>query len=156
MWLTYLAVFLAPRAAALAFEPTAQPGDNQKCKTFPGDPAWPSPQEWSQLNASVNGALLAPRPPGSVCYKSSPTFDLARCDFLVNNASTANPNFWFQDPISVLVNWPQGNTCIATKNATGDCTQGAFPSVVVNATTVGQVQGAVSFARKKNLRLVIK
>ena len=156
MRLTYIPVFVAALAAAVALEATigTQTGDIQKCKIFPGDPAWPSPEEWSQFNTSINGALLTPIPPGSVCYKSSPSFDPIKCDFVLNNASSTN--FWFADPLSVLSHWTQGSTCIPAKNATGDCTQGGFPSAVVNATTVNHVQEAVNFARKRNLRLVIK
>jgi hypothetical protein len=38
----------------------------------------------------------------------------------------------------------------------GNCTLGGFPSYVVNATNVAQIQLAVNFARNANLRLVIK
>ncbi|KAL1836192.1 hypothetical protein VTJ49DRAFT_5459 [Mycothermus thermophilus] len=39
--------------------------DTPDCKTFPGDPAWPSDKEWSQFNETLDGALLHPPPPAS-------------------------------------------------------------------------------------------
>lgn len=124
------------------------------CKTFPGDANWPSDTEWSHLNSSVDGALLRPLPPAAVCYLNSPAFDSERCNFLLQNASRTT--FYLDDPVTILTQWPQGNTCLAVRNSTGNCTQGGFPSYVVNATSVRQVQAAVKFAREHNIRLIIK
>lgn len=41
-------------------------------------------------------------------------------------------------------------------NYTASCDMGAFPTYVVNVSTVSQIQLAVNFARNANLRLVIK
>lgn len=125
-----------------------------RCKVFPGDADWPSQSEWSRFNASLGGVLLKPLPPASVCYSSSPAFDAAKCDFLLNNASRTT--FFLDDPVTILTQWPQGNTCLAARNATGSCTQGGFPVYVVNATSIKHVQAAVNFARNRKLRLVIK
>lgn len=126
----------------------------QSCKTFPGDSNWPSDSEWSRLNTSIAGALLRPFPPAAVCYLNSPVFDTERCNFLLQNASRTT--FYLDDPVTTLTQWPQGNTCLAVRNSTGTCMQGGFPSYVVNATSVKQVQAAVNFARKHNVRLIIK
>ncbi|KAK3352463.1 hypothetical protein B0T25DRAFT_580383 [Lasiosphaeria hispida] len=64
--------------------------------------------------------------------------------------------FYFDDPLTVITQWPQGNTCLAVQNATGNCTQGGFPVYVVNVTSVKHVQAAVNFARNNNVRVVIK
>ena len=40
-------------------------------------PCWPSQREWTALNASVDGNLLALRPVASVCH--DPTYDEAAC-----------------------------------------------------------------------------
>ncbi|KAK3938316.1 hypothetical protein QBC46DRAFT_441054 [Diplogelasinospora grovesii] len=127
---------------------------SSRCKTFPGDPDWPTDDDWSHLNISLVGALLKPRPPASVCYPGDPSFNSARCSFLLNNASSTS--FYLDDPLTILNIWPEGNTCLASLNPQGNCTQGGYPVYVVNATTVKQVQIAVNFARNKNLRLIIK
>jgi hypothetical protein len=62
------------------------------------------------------------------------------------------------DPASMLSPLYQGNTClppnIAGANAT--CTLGGYPSYVIKATTVKQIQIGVTFARNANIRLVVK
>ncbi|KAH9214775.1 hypothetical protein DL95DRAFT_461839 [Leptodontidium sp. 2 PMI_412] len=124
------------------------------CKAFPGAPDWPLDSEWNTLNQSLSGALLKPAPAASVCYNGT-LKDTAACTFLLRNASSTR--FYLDDPLAVLTEWPQGDTCYATTNPQGaTCTQGGFPVYVVNATTVKQIQLAVNFARNNNVRLIIK
>ncbi|KAM7187272.1 hypothetical protein V8F20_011027 [Naviculisporaceae sp. PSN 640] len=133
---------------------TAKSAITPRCKTFPGDPEWPSDDEWRRLNISLGGVLLKPAPPAAACYPGHPSFNTATCDFLLTSASRTT--FYLDDPVTVGAQWSQGNTCLASRNPTGNCTQGGFPSYVVNATTVRHVQLAVNFARKNKIRLVVK
>ncbi|KAI0409344.1 hypothetical protein F4802DRAFT_546234 [Xylaria palmicola] len=134
---------------------TARPSGraDQECKTFPGDPEWPPASEWAQLNASIDGVLLNPKPAASPCYPG-PDRDQARCQFLVSG--TSSNRFWLDDPLTELAQWTQGSSCVATLTPTGNCTRGGFPEYVVNATAAKHVQEAVNFARDNNIRLVIK
>lgn len=124
-----------------------------QCKAFPGDRTWPPDTEWSRLNAAVNGNLLKPTPPAVVCYQG-PSYNAKACQNLVRLAGFTQ--FWIDDPVSILTQWTEGSTCMPAINATGNCTQGGFPTYVVNATNVKHVQAAVNFARNRNVRLVIK
>ncbi|KAK3900418.1 putative fad binding domain-protein [Staphylotrichum tortipilum] len=124
-----------------------------ECKAFPGTDDWPSEREWRRLNATLGGALLQPVLPAAACY-AGPNYDADKCAFLVNNASRSH--FYIDDPVTVLTQWPQGETCLPVLNATGTCTRGGFPDYVVNASTVRHVQAAVNFARNNNVRLIIK
>lgn len=124
------------------------------CRAFPGEATWPRENEWAWLNSSLGGALLHPLPPGAVCYLG-PNYDSTKCDYLLKNASSGR--FYVDNAVTVMTQWPQGQTCVPTANPTeGTCTQGGFPAYVVNVTTVRQVQAAVNFARNNNIRLVIK
>lgn len=38
------------------------------CKNIPGDPGWPTPDEWDALNHTVGGRLIATVPAASVCH----------------------------------------------------------------------------------------
>ncbi|KAL7622395.1 hypothetical protein AAE478_007899 [Parahypoxylon ruwenzoriense] len=143
--------------SAIAFgdESTASPVyDGPDCRAYPGTPEWPLAEEWSRLNRSLGGALVRGIPPAAVCY-DGPYKDEAACNWLVRNSTFTR--FYIDDPVTVFTEWPQGDTCHATLRAQGlNCTQGAFPEYVVNASTVRQIQIAVNFARNRNLRLVIK
>ncbi|KAG9236706.1 hypothetical protein BJ875DRAFT_371506, partial [Amylocarpus encephaloides] len=50
----------------------------------------------------------------------------------------------------------QGNTCLPTSNPNATCTLGGYPSYVIKATTVKQVQLGVNFARNTGIRLIVK
>ena len=52
----------------------------QKCKCFPGDACWPSSSDWTQLNQTVSGRLIATVPLARACH--DPNFDSARCQTL--------------------------------------------------------------------------
>ncbi|PKS08407.1 hypothetical protein jhhlp_005351 [Lomentospora prolificans] len=125
-----------------------------RCKIHPDDDAWPSDGEWQAFNKSLDGVLLKPTPPGAACYPRHPGYNAESCTFLTEQASSTR--FWINDPLTVLLQWAQGNTCRVEVDPVGRCTQGGYPAYVVNATSVKHVQMAVNFARNKNIRLVIK
>lgn len=124
------------------------------CKAFPGSTDWPSEEEWSRLNSSLGGVLLKPIPPGAVCYNNTAVYNPAQCLNLLFAGFTSR--FYIDDPLTVLTSWTQGDTCDVTFFPQGECTQGGFPTYVINATTVKHVQAGVNFARNNNIRLVIK
>jgi hypothetical protein len=144
---------------SIAFADQARPDQapQTKCKAWPGTPDWPSASEWQMFNASLDGVLLQPKlPAAAACYPSSgpELYDAAKCSYLLTTAM--GNEFYTNDPLTVLTQWPQGATCLPAVNATGNCTLGGYPVYVVNATTVKQVQATVNFARNRNIRLVIK
>jgi hypothetical protein len=124
------------------------------CRAFPDTEDWPPESEWDALAASLNGALLKPLPPPAVCYIGE-HYDSVACAYLSAGASTSR--FYTNDPVTVLSQQYQGDTCpIPSSPTSGNCTQGGFPVYVVNATTVRDIQIAVNFSRNRNIRLSIK
>jgi hypothetical protein len=57
------------------------------CKSFPGDASWPSDEDWSSLNDTMNGSLLKPSPISSVCYNNTVynNFSASLCDTVSGN-----------------------------------------------------------------------
>lgn len=53
------------------------------CRNIPGDDGWPAETEWTQLNKTVGGRLIATIPQASVCH-SSPydDFNETACEVL--------------------------------------------------------------------------
>ncbi|KAI1377931.1 FAD-binding domain-containing protein [Hypoxylon crocopeplum] len=127
--------------------------DAPSCKVFPGDDDWPSEAEWAQLNQTMGGALLKPKPSAAVCYQG-PDFNSEKCQSLLR--TTSSSHYWLDEPLVALAEWAQGATCTLAANPAGNCTRGGFPEYVVNATSAMHIQAAVNFARNKNIRLVIK
>jgi hypothetical protein len=108
---------------------------------------------WAQLNASLGGALLHPEIPAAACYPG-PQKDTDKCNYLLSKASSSR--FYLDDPLTVLTEWPEGDTCPTVAKPTGNCTRGGFPVMVVIVSDVKQVQATVNFARNQNIRLVMK
>ncbi|KAI1756127.1 hypothetical protein F4782DRAFT_537917 [Xylaria castorea] len=152
-FLVYSVKCATPGTAHIRLAATTSSRAAKECKSFPGDANWPSESSWAQLNASIGGVLLKPKPAASPCYPG-PDHDAARCQFLVSG--TSSNRFWLDDPLTILTQWTQGSSCVATLTPVGNCTRGGFPEFVVNATTAKHVQLAVNFARDNNIRLVIK
>ncbi|KAI7192633.1 FAD binding domain protein [Hortaea werneckii] len=136
------------------------------CKPFPGDAAWPSFWEWQALDLVTGGALIKPVPQAHVCYSNSTgSVDEAACETVSENW---HGQYWQNnqdDPIEMLSPLYQGMSCQppsefnSTVGAFDNgrlCTQGGYPSYVVDVRTVAQMQLAVNFARNKGIRLVVK
>ncbi|KAK7192541.1 hypothetical protein DPSP01_006483 [Paraphaeosphaeria sporulosa] len=132
-----------------------------RCKTYPGDPDWPSDLTWKTFNTSLSGALIATIPEAAPCYGSNVSAISPECQFLTS--SWDNSSFRVEDPTSIRATLYQGQTCLPPSFApsflptsNGSCTLGGYPSYTVNVTSVAHIQLAVRFAKAHNIRFVIK
>lgn len=119
------------------------------CKPLPGDPQWPTETTWQALNSSVSGQLFKPVPPGAACHPSWPEYDNATCELVAK--SWLDTSFHYKDLESVDYN---DETCLPDPRA--PCSADGYPSYVVEATNVEDVQEAVKFAKKTGVRLIVK
>lgn len=130
----------------------------------PTDPCWPSDDEWSSFNKSIDGNLVASVPPAIVCYPG-PAYDETLCNKTLD--SWFDSNFHAANPISIDSPLWANNSCNPIfengTSVTGDpgagdrgCTIGAYPVYAVNATDADVISTAVKFAGEKNIRLVVK
>ncbi|KAK3998045.1 hypothetical protein QBC44DRAFT_346763 [Cladorrhinum sp. PSN332] len=125
-----------------------------KCRAWPNTPSWPSEADWTQLNTTLEGALLRALPAAAACYPG-PQQNQAQCDFLTSGQA-GRTHFWLDNPVETLTQWPAGWGCLLGANTTGACERGGWPEYVVNVSTVKHIQAAVNFARNKGVRLIIK
>lgn len=142
--------------AAIAFgnQSAAATRPQPKCRTSPGDVAWPSLEEWNRFNSSLGGALIKTVPRAAVCYPTHPLYHAQTCTELVK--ASVKTETGTADPSTIFSSWLQGNTCALTDHPAGNCTLGGFPVYIINATSVKHVQMGVNFARNHNIRLVVK
>ncbi|KAJ6497792.1 hypothetical protein C8R45DRAFT_984262 [Mycena sanguinolenta] len=119
------------------------------------DTCWPSTQLWTSLNISVEGRLIATRPPAAPCHVLDPLFNENTCASV--NASWTNTFFRADQPgASQDTYWENGNSsCYIDFNLTTPCEQGLVPVMVLDAHSLADVQKGVNFARKHQLRLRI-
>lgn len=127
-----------------------------RCKVYPGDPTWPKPGEWEQLNRTLGGALIKGVPAASICYfNSTRQHDVEACTKL--SANWTNSYTHLDDPIEMFSPVYQGLTCQPPSlYNSGECTQGGYPTYTVNVSTTTHLQVAVNFARNTGIRFVIK
>lgn len=73
----------AALAAALISAQTVISVNASQCYCLPGDACWPATSQWSALNATVNGRLVATVPIGTPCH--DPHYDEVACAALQSN-----------------------------------------------------------------------
>jgi FAD/FMN-containing dehydrogenase len=155
MPLLHLIGVLAAAFAVRALVPNAI----SQCRAIPGDASWPCQADWNSLNKTVSGRLIATIPIAASCHTSlfnepNPTFDRTKCDAL--------RNVWFLPEThlpssSSPMSYPFGNnSCNPFSAPETPCTIGHHVSYTINATSASDFQKAVSFAKKHNIRLVIR
>jgi FAD/FMN-containing dehydrogenase len=105
----------------------------------PGDPAWPTAEDWAALKRAVNGRLISVPDPLGACKAD------ARSSACAAELPILSNPFFIQDQ-------PGGT------ETTGwvDAWETSLSVFAVVPRTAADVAAAVSFAREKNLRLVIK
>ncbi|KAF9222133.1 FAD-binding domain-containing protein [Gyrodon lividus] len=121
---------------------------------------WPNTSDFSQLQSQVSHPLVYPLPTASACY---PTSDPSgNCTEVIENWLDGNwrssmpgsmeaPNFeTFMFKNGTI------DACYLNSTITGTCGQGRVPVIGVDARSVADIQAAVNFAVKHNLKLVVK
>ncbi|CZT06861.1 related to isoamyl alcohol oxidase [Rhynchosporium graminicola] len=125
------------------------------CKCSPQDSCWPSAESWTALNISTSGKLIKTAPPAAVCYPG-PQEDRAACATVLSDLT--NSTYVANNPIAL--DYPINETCPAVNYTAGatprECTLGGLPVYAVNASTPEDVVQAVNFARKYNIRFVVR
>ncbi|KAJ5975562.1 hypothetical protein N7481_009269 [Penicillium waksmanii] len=134
--------------AALASTALAE----SQCHCLPGDSCWPATSEWSSLNHTVGGRLVATVPIGTPCH--APTYDAAACAALRSNWNEPLPHL--ESSSSVMQTYFANQSCDPFTAKNRPCLLGNFVSYAVNVSSSKDVVAAVNFARENNIRFAIK
>ena len=108
-------------------------------RSRPGDPSWPSAEQWAQLDAKVGGQLMQVRSPLDAC-RAAP--DSAECAAVFRDLK--NP--WYIGD----------NVALTQTSGWVDAWTSAPSAYAVAARNAADVVAAVDFARTHRLRLVVK
>ncbi|KAM3477718.1 hypothetical protein MY5147_002568 [Beauveria neobassiana] len=139
---------------ALSVQATARP----RCKSTPSDAAWPSFDEWSILNKTINGTLIQTVPVASSCWPGNPFHSSLSCEVVKANWTSGQ----FHAGLPESIDYPlcSNNSCLPPGaggyNETAGCHLGGLPEFIVNATSAWQVATAMKWAAKHNIRIVVK
>lgn len=148
---SFLLLFLL---IALCRTTSAHESSSPNCKCVPSLPCWPSSSVWNELNATLSGKLIRNVPLAAPCYPG-PFQNASECSYIRDNY--ANTSFQEQLPIGY---WSGLNTtgCPLPESGTPDraCELGDSPVYTINATCWQDVSAGILFAKKRNLRLVVR
>ncbi|KUI56033.1 ER membrane protein complex subunit 1 [Cytospora mali] len=122
------------------------------CKCFPGDACWPSQAEWSTLNTTVGGRLIATVPLGSPCH--DPYYDEDECAYLQDQWLLAGIHM--NSSSSVMAPFFANQSCDPWTPREQPCELGNYVHYAVNVTGPDDIIATVNFAQEKNIRLVIR
>src|SRR5581483_10905338 len=124
-------------ALPIARSPAASPAAVRRIR--PSDAAWPSSEQWEQLKRAVGGNLLRPKTIWSACAEASGS---PQC---LSALQYAHNPFYLGDN-------PGGTEVSGWLNAWS----AAASAYAIAAHSTADVVEAVNFARRHNLRLVVK
>ncbi|KAI9642736.1 long-chain fatty acid-CoA ligase [Ciborinia camelliae] len=124
----------------------------KNCRILPHDLTWPSSEAWLQLNFTVNGKLIHNIPLGSPCHL--PNYDRARCESL--KEAWIWPSEYLSSPSTIMSPYFQNATCDPWTPKENPCILGNEPEYSIDVSSAQDVISGITFARKNNLRLVIK
>ncbi|ROW10255.1 hypothetical protein VMCG_01944 [Cytospora schulzeri] len=159
--LTFVSALLVGHAAAAAASFEQRPmfsgqarntTSSADCKCFPGDACWPSQAEWSNLNTTVGGRLIATVPLGSPCH--DPYYDEEECAYLQDQWLLAGIHM--NSSSSVMAPFFANQSCDPWTPREQPCELGNYVRYAVNVTGPEDIIAAVNFAQEKNVRLVIR
>ncbi|XP_024359992.1 uncharacterized FAD-linked oxidoreductase ARB_02478 [Physcomitrium patens] len=130
--------------------------ESYKCRCLDTNAAcWPSKRELNEFNCSVGGRLITPNPTGRPCH--DPHYNPSLCQSLRNNyfdaylrADNAGSMQW--------ENWEDKGqeTCSMDAPVSSKCHQGQVPVLGVQVEKVDDIQKAIKFAARHNLRVAVK
>ena len=133
----------------------------RRCRSIPGDDSWPGESDWKALNQTVNGKLIATVPIAAVCHSTvleksgdESLYDEEACAALRDN--------WFfpathlSSPSSPMAYEFTNNSCNPFLDPESPCTLGNQVAYTINVTTVADIQAAVQFSGRHNVRVVIR
>jgi hypothetical protein len=130
-----------------------------KCRCLFGEDCWPRDSDFTMLASELSQPLVHPLPPESACYPSANSAEcLVAKNETVNDVWRSNQVGGMQSPNFETYIFKNGTIegCYLNTTLGIPCKQGSVPPIGVDARTVQDIQAAVKFASKHNLRLVVK
>lgn len=129
---------------------------SRTCRCYPGDQCWPSATEWESFNQTLGGKLIRTVPIASPCHDTFPgvKYDAATCADI--QANWVRPALHYVTSHSPMAPIFANESCDPFTGRDGQCIVGSHVQYAVNATGAPDYVATLDFARKRNIRLVIR
>ncbi|KAL7932893.1 hypothetical protein V8C35DRAFT_305752 [Trichoderma chlorosporum] len=146
------ALFASVRADTAAAAHPPPPPPPPSCRYLPGDANWPNAAAWASLNSTVHGRLIATVPIGTPCH--DPTYNQAACSQLQTNWYL--PQTHYTTSSSLMQSFFANQSCDPFTPESQKCLLGNYINYAVNVASDADVQAALAFATKYNIRVVVR
>ncbi|KAF1831498.1 FAD binding domain protein [Decorospora gaudefroyi] len=130
----------------------SSPPNNKTCHCSPNEPCWPTPQEWSTLNTTLQGRLIPTTPIGTPCHH--PFYNEPLCTTL--QSTYTDPTTHFQTSSSPMAPFWANRSCDPFAAPATPCKTGTYVAYAVRVESVSDITATLAFVRAKNIRLVIR
>ncbi|KAJ7053797.1 FAD binding domain protein [Mycena amicta] len=125
------------------------------CRCYPGDACWPTTTEWTSLNTTVGGRLVATVPLAAACHDDPwATYDEAACTALQNSWLDAETHY--PSSSSVMAPFFANQSCDPFLPESAQCVLGTYVQYAINVSSADDVSAGIRFATKYNIRLVVR
>ncbi|KAJ5662168.1 FAD-linked oxidoreductase sor8 [Penicillium maclennaniae] len=119
------------------------------CRCFPNEPCWPSPQQWSEFNATLGGKLISTVPIGSVCHTHGEyaAYDPDACADLISD--WAYPVTHYETSSSPMASWFANFSC-------DPFLAPDIPAIWAQCSGLLSTLNTLRFTNKHNIRIVVR
>lgn len=132
------------------------------CKCYPNDSCWPTITKWRSLNTTVGGNLIRQVPAAAVCHNSftgplgtvNGTYNAAACEAV--KAGWLDEDWTVSQPAEYIWNYASNSSCLPTDDPNSGCSLGYVGVYVIMAKTEAHIKAGIDFARKNNIRLIVR
>jgi hypothetical protein len=140
------------RAIFLVVLPAVAAAAAGECRTFPGDPNWPTAHDWAVLNKTVSGRLIRTIPIGSVCH--IPNYSSTACSAV--QAEWHDPSLHYFTSSSIMAPLWTNRSCDPFTPASSPCTLGNYVRYAIDVRVPADITFGLRFAQRFGIRLVIR
>ncbi|KZV68486.1 FAD-binding domain-containing protein [Peniophora sp. CONT] len=141
---------MLPTISVVLFVLAAIGSTAARCRSEPGQLGFPSTQDWTALNETVDGRLVAVVPSAKACA------DIGCTAAQWSSSTFRNALPGQMNAVSSWQNYTSDPAELCLHNSTGSCSQGDVPLYAINATSPEHLQAGVSFASQHDLRVSVK
>ncbi|KAJ7880121.1 hypothetical protein B0H13DRAFT_2542387 [Mycena leptocephala] len=119
------------------------------CRCYPDDACWPTATEWSSLNTTIGGRLVATVPLAAACHDDQwVTYDNATCTALQN--SWLDPETHYPSSSSVVAPFFANQSCDPFLPESAQCIIGTYVQYAINVTSADDVSAGIQSATNYN------
>jgi len=148
-------LILFPCSLVLSNPTPPHRNDFPLCYSLPGDPSYPTTQQWTTLNTTLAGNLISTTPLASPCHNNpTGTYNATACTALRN--AWPLPKTHYTNSASIMASFFTNNSCNPFSAPGEKCDSSGYVAYSARVRGVEDIRETIAFARAHNVRLAIR